>query len=303
MKMTRIAILLLAMLMLSASALAERKTTDASIDLRFGDDTYTVGFEVSWDEEKPEEGDSDESYGIGDSGPMVMWIQESLKALGYYDGDITGHFGMLTEKAVIEFQKEQGLTPDGVAGPETITKLMSMVGVPSGNAAYNPVIYNVDWFTYKTKMISGSKTYSLTDIATGRTFNIKIQSAGNHADVEPLTSSDTNVLCSLYGVTNASQLDTLNKWQRRAMVMTNGNGEQFVCSIYAIPHGKNTISGNSFDGQFCVHFLGSTYHAGAGGSVPENQNHQEKIAAGAAALEKLTNADGSKVTTIRMVYP
>lgn len=144
MKMTRIAVLLLAMLMLSASSLAERKTTDASIDLRFGDDTYTVGFEVSWDEEKPEEGDSDESYGYGDSGPMVMWIQESLKALGYYDGVITGHFGMLTEKAVIEFQKEQGLTPDGVAGPETITKLMSMVGVPSGNAAYNPVIYNVD---------------------------------------------------------------------------------------------------------------------------------------------------------------
>ena len=121
--------------------------------------------------------------------------------------------------------------------------------------------------------------------------------------MEPLTSSDTKVLCSLYGVTNASQLETLNKWQRRAMVMTNGNGEQFVCSIYAIPHGKNTISGNNFDGQFCVYFLGSTIHAGDGGSVPENQNHQEKIAAGAAALEKLTNADGSKVTTIKMVYP
>lgn len=152
-------------------------------------------------------------------------------------------------------------------------------------------------------MISGSKTYSLTDIATGRTFNIKIQSAGNHADVEPLTSSDTKVLCSLYGVTNASQLVTLNKWQRRAMVMTNGNGEQFVCSIYAIPHGMNTITGNGFDGQFCLHFLGSTFHAGAGGSVSSPENHQAKIAAGAAALEKLTNADGSKVTTIRMVYP
>ena len=307
MKMTRIAVLLLAMLMLSASALAERKTTDASIDLRFGDDTYTVGFEVSWDEEKPEEGDSDESYGIGDTGPMVMWIQESLKALGYYDGKITGSFGMLTKEAVRQFQKDNGLAADGVAGPKTIARIMQKLNDKnaegSGNATYNPVIYNVDWFTYKTKIISGSKTYSLTDISTGRTFNIKIQSAGNHADVEPLTSSDTKVLCSLYGVTDASQLETLNKWQRRAMVMTNGNGEQFVCSIYAIPHGKNTISGNNFDGQFCVHFLGSTFHAGAGGSVPDNQNHQEKIAAGAAALEKLTNADGSKVTTIRMVYP
>ena len=228
-------------------------------------------------------------------------------ALGYYDGKITGSFGMLTEKAVIEFQKDNGLGADGVAGPKTIAMIMQKASDKnaegSGNATYNPVIYNVDWFTYKTKIISGSKTYSLTDISTGRTFNIKIQSAGNHADVEPLTSSDTKVLCSLYGVTNASQLDTLNKWQRRAMVMTNGNGEQFVCSIYAIPHGKNTISGNNFDGQFCVHFLGSIIHAGDGGSVPENLNHQAKIAAGVAALEKLTNADGSKVTTIRTVYP
>lgn len=51
MKMKRIAFFLSMMLMISASALAERKTTQASIDLRFGDETYTSKFEVSWDEQ------------------------------------------------------------------------------------------------------------------------------------------------------------------------------------------------------------------------------------------------------------
>ncbi len=231
------------------------------------------------------------TYRNGDTGSMVLWIQEALKQLKYYDGSLTGHFGDLTEEAVKDFQKAEGLKADGVAGPKTVQALIDEVSKDyadgsTSDSKYNDKIYNVDWSTYKSKIISGTGTYKLTDIATGRTFSIKIQSAGNHADVEPLKASDTEVLCSLYGVAKASQLDTLNKWQRRAVVMTNGKGEQFVGSIYAIPHGLNTVSGNNYDGQFCVHFKGSTIHAGDGGSVPESENHQAKIKTGVSALTK-----------------
>lgn len=230
------------------------------------------------------------TYREGDTGATVLWIQEALKELDYYDGELSGSYGKLTKEAVRQFQRDHDLSADGVAGPKTIVKLTEAVskdyGNSSGDATYNSKIYNINWFNNKSTIISGTGTYKMTDIATGRTMNLKIQSAGNHADVEPLTKADTEVLCSLYGVANASQLETMNKWQRRAVVMTNGKGDQFVGSIYAIPHGKDTVSGNNFDGQFCLHFKGSTIHDGDGGSVSESDNHQAKITAGVNALKK-----------------
>ena len=93
----------------------------------------------------------------------------------------------------------------------------------------------------------------------------------------------------------------MNKWQRRAVVMTNGNGEQFIGSIYAIPHGKNTVSGNNFTGQFCVHFLGSKTH-GTGVVDDNDGGHQDKIAAGAKALDGKKNSDG-KTIDVKSTYP
>ena len=232
------------------------------------------------------------TYREGDSGAMVLWIQQALHELGYYDGDQSGKYGSLTKEAVRLFQKDYGLDADGIAGPKTIAELMAAVSDDYGDDTTSDVdkskvVYNIDWFDNRSWIITGTVTnYSITDISTGRSMDIKIQSAGNHADVEPLTAKDTEVLCSLYGVANASQLETMNKWQRRAVVMTNKNtNRQFVGSIYAIPHGEDTVSGNNFDGQFCLHFKGSTIHAGDGGSVSESDNHQAKIATGVSALK------------------
>jgi len=232
------------------------------------------------------------TYREGDSGAMVLWIQQALHELGYYDGDQSGKYGSLTKEAVRLFQKDYGLDADGIAGPKTIAELMAAVSDDYGDDTTSDVdkskvVYNIDWFDNRSWIITGTVTnYSITDISTGRSMDIKIQSAGNHADVEPLTAKDTEVLCSLYGVANASQLETMNKWQRRAVVMVNKNtGRQFVGSIYAIPHGDDTVSGNNYDGQFCLHFKGSTIHAGDGGSVSESDNHQAKIATGVSALK------------------
>ncbi len=248
---------------------------------------------------------SGETYREGDTGTMVTWIQESLKTLKYYSGNVSGEYGKLTKEAVRVFQKENGISADGVAGPKTIAKIMEEVSKKNGgtaNAKYNATIYNIKWFDNKNTIMAGDKSkFKLTDISTGRTMNIKVQSYGNHADVEPLTASDTKVLCSLYGVTNATQLETMNKWQRRAVVMTNGNGEQFIGSIYAIPHGKNTVSGNNFTGQFCVHFLDSKTH-GTGVVDDNDGGHQDKIAAGAKALEGKLSSDGVTKIHVETTY-
>ncbi len=241
-----------------------------------------------------------ETYREGDTGTMVTWIQEALKKLKYYDGDISGAYGRETREAVQAFQSDHGLEADGVAGPQTIARLMEEynkeIGSSGGSPSYNEVIYNIPWFGNERVIIDKtSATMKLTDIYTGKSFNIKIRSIGNHADVEPATADDTKVLCSLYNVSNASMLETLNKYQRRAVVLTNNRGEQFIGSIYAIPHGLNTVTGNNFDGQFCVHFLNSKTH-GTNRVDTDNGGHQDKIAAGAAALTAVGY-------TIRATYP
>ena len=50
-------------------------------------------------------------------------IQQKLKDLGYYFGSVDGIYGNATRNAVVAFQKANGLTADGVAGPKTIAAL------------------------------------------------------------------------------------------------------------------------------------------------------------------------------------
>ena len=71
----------------------------------------------------------------GDSGAAVTELQNMLKALGYYYGDITGHFGSLTRQAVRKFQEANGLTVDGVAGSATMNKLRSLTGNGGGSSS------------------------------------------------------------------------------------------------------------------------------------------------------------------------
>ncbi|PYG86929.1 peptidoglycan hydrolase-like protein with peptidoglycan-binding domain [Ruminiclostridium sufflavum DSM 19573] len=61
---------------------------------------------------------------IGDSGDDVSNIQKYLKKLGYLSS-ITGYFGSDTHDAVVNFQKRNGLSADGKAGANTISKLLS----------------------------------------------------------------------------------------------------------------------------------------------------------------------------------
>lgn len=61
--------------------------------------------------------------GLGDSGNSVALLQTQLASLGFYQGSIDGEFGSQTEAAVIQFQTSQGLTPDGIVGPQTIAAL------------------------------------------------------------------------------------------------------------------------------------------------------------------------------------
>lgn len=59
----------------------------------------------------------------GAKGGEVKEVQRRLKQWGYYNGAVDGVFGAGTKKAVIAFQKKNGLTADGIVGQSTYKAL------------------------------------------------------------------------------------------------------------------------------------------------------------------------------------
>ena len=72
---------------------------------------------------------------LGSESSAVTRLQQKLEALGYYDGEITGHFGEKTEAAVKAYQTKAGLYADGIAGPATQAKLFGTTTSSSSSAA------------------------------------------------------------------------------------------------------------------------------------------------------------------------
>lgn len=59
----------------------------------------------------------------GSTGDEVKTLQKKLKELGYYNGEIDGIFGSQTQSAVKSFQRNVGITVDGIAGSQTLLYL------------------------------------------------------------------------------------------------------------------------------------------------------------------------------------
>lgn len=75
----------------------------------------------------------------GSRGTEVTQIQTKLKRWGYYSGNIDGIYETQTVNAVKYFQRKNGLTVDGIAGPATLRAMgiMTSSGSSSSSSGYN----------------------------------------------------------------------------------------------------------------------------------------------------------------------
>ena len=74
----------------------------------------------------------------GSRGNEVIQIQTKLKRWGYYTGNIDGIYGTQTVNAVKYFQRKNGLTVDGIAGPATLKAM----GITSSSTSSSSSNYN-----------------------------------------------------------------------------------------------------------------------------------------------------------------
>ena len=235
-------------------------------------------------------GSTGSSYTIGSTGSTVTYIQTALTALEYYDRQITGHYGRYTKDAVRAFQRDNNLTADGVCGAITLAAIQKAYsGSSSATTTYNATVYKLDWSYMKSNAtalgIARGASIKLTDLTTGKSLNVHVQSTGNHIDAEPLTSADTTTLCEIYGVSTPGAIS----YKRRPMMITTSAG-QFLCSIYGQPHGAQDITNNGYEGQFCLHFVNSKTH----GTNRVDEDHQNAINT-AETLVKAIKVNGVNV--------
>lgn len=68
---------------------------------------------------------------IGSRGAQVVTLQTILNKQGYMQVSPTGYFGLITYKAVQQFQKAHGISQTGFVGPLTRAVLIKMTATPS----------------------------------------------------------------------------------------------------------------------------------------------------------------------------
>ncbi|WP_208403534.1 hypothetical protein [Paenibacillus sp. BK720] len=116
----------------------------------------------------------------------------------------------------------------------------------------------LDWQDAE-KLFSRKAYFVIKDMETGLSFRVQRRAGHDHADVQPVTKADTEIMKQIY-----------NKgwtWDRKAIIAEK-DGRQIAASMNGMPHGGDGIPENGFSGHFCVHFLNSSTHKSENPDLP-----------------------------------
>lgn len=207
----------------------------------------------------------------GIRGKPVYDLQDRLFRLKYLTTRPTGYFGPLTTRAVKRFQRDHGLSADGIVGRTTEKALKQSPGRQEGHSRsrWTNGMGGVMTWEVADKVWQPGQIGLITDVLSGKTFHVKRFGGDWHCDTEPLTRSDTEIMLATFGGHWS--------WQRRAVIV-EVNGYRSAASINGYPHGPSRVIANGFRGHFCVHFLGSRVHR----SLQVDPEHQRMIRRAAA---------------------
>lgn len=195
----------------------------------------------------------------GDKGEQVTLLQTRLNEL-HYDVKVTGSFDESTRQAVVAFQQRNKLSADGVAGYNTLTKLYSANPV-TGDTELPTLAANLGkitppaasqvkllhWFNDIKPSLKNGQVLLVYDPSSGLAWSLKLLSLGRHADAEPLTQQDTDIMFAAFG--------NQNTWNQKAVWVRLPSGTWVLGSTHDMPHLSGNIKDNGFNGHLCVHFL------------------------------------------------
>ncbi len=145
----------------------------------------------------------------------------------------------------------------------------------------------LDWFSEAQYVIPIGTDFKVVDLATGKSFNARRTVGSGHADCEPLSANDTQIMKSIWG-------GSLN-WNKRSVLVVC-NGRTIAASAAGMLHAGNEgaeggvwtswrsddygaginydyVKGNNAHGHFDLHFYKSIGHS----SGTESAAHQANV--------------------------
>lgn len=115
----------------------------------------------------------------GYKGTQVRYLQMNLNMMNYSCGSADGNYGNNTKNAVLQFQKDNGLTQDGIAGPATLEKMVDIAVEVQTN------LYKLGFYKGNIDGVMGSDTKEAI---------IKYQKANNYYESGLATKAVQNAL-------------------------------------------------------------------------------------------------------------
>lgn len=195
---------------------------------------------------------------IDDASGAVTALQNRLKALGY-PLNVTGEYDVKTHDAVVGFQQRNGLVISGIADALTQSVLYASSAKdystpitpldPNAGKIQGPALSQVKllhWFNDIKPTIKAGQTMVIFDPATSLSWNIKLYSLGRHADSQPASFRDTQIMNRSFGA---------GSWTCHPVYVQLPDGQWTLASMHNRPHLYGSINNNGFGGHLCIHFL------------------------------------------------
>ena len=146
---------------------------------------------------------------VGAKGDDVTRLQQRLKDLGYLSGKVDGQFGGGTKRALIAFQRRNGLDTDGVAGENTLARLYAedAVAAPEDNGPVDVLAGDLPVLVNASRMVDEyfvpADLVTMKDVLSDKLVHIKYKKTrGVRRAVEALGE-----------MLEAAKADGLGKWQ------------------------------------------------------------------------------------------
>ncbi|MDP4550874.1 hypothetical protein Q9251_08255 [Alkalihalobacillus macyae] len=137
------------------------------------------------------------------------------------------------------------------------------------------------------EIVPRKSIFTIVDVESGKSFQVQRRAGSRHADIQPLTNKDTEVMKEIY---------TKWSWKRRAAIVI-ADGQMIAASMNGMPHGAGALD-NGFNGHFCLHFLNSTTH---GSSSPDPAHKLMILKAAGKIEEHLSKQSPSEIVDSLMI--
>lgn len=167
-----------------------------------------------------------------------------------------------------ELLKVNGLNTESVLYPNMVLKI-PVHHVPVKHTPGEKYGEYLDWWSEAQYVIPIGKTFQVMDFDTETIWKMKRTIGANHADCEPVSVSDSEIIKNVWGGTYS--------WVRRPVIIIV-DGRKIAASMSAMPHDIQYISSNGITGHMDIHFANSTRHSD--GTIDNDHQYNIKKAAG-----------------------